>query len=102
MSFVLAMPTIGMASTVVLIQDEGRAVIVDPGMVSDRSKILEPLASLVDPAEVGDVVFSHHHPDHTVNAALFERARFHDFWAIYEADIWTDWAGRRIPALGPR
>ena len=71
------------ASTVVLIQDEGRAVIVDPGMVSDRSKILDPLASLgVDPAEVGDVVFSHHHPDHTLNAALFEGARFHDFWAI--------------------
>jgi glyoxylase-like metal-dependent hydrolase (beta-lactamase superfamily II) len=79
------------ASTVVLIQDEGQAVIVDPGMVSHRSKILEPLASLgVDPAEVGDVVFSHHHPDHTFNAALFEGARFHDFWAIYQADVWTD------------
>ena len=79
------------ASTVVLIQDEGRAVIVDPGMVSERSKILDPLAGLgVDPAEVGDVVFSHHHPDHTLNAALFERARFHDFWAIYERDTWTD------------
>jgi glyoxylase-like metal-dependent hydrolase (beta-lactamase superfamily II) len=79
------------ASTVVLIQDEGRAVVVDPGMVSHRSKILDPLAGLgVDPAEVGDVVFSHHHPDHTLHAALFERARFHDFWAIYEADTWTD------------
>jgi glyoxylase-like metal-dependent hydrolase (beta-lactamase superfamily II) len=79
------------ASTVVLIQDEGRAVIVDPGMVSDRSKILGPLANLgVEAADVGDVVFSHHHPDHTLNAALFERARFHDFWAIYEADTWTD------------
>ena len=79
------------ASTVVLIQDEGRAVVVDPGMVYDRSRILDPLASLgVDPAEVGDVVFSHHHPDHTLNAALFERARFHDFWAIYERDTWTD------------
>ena len=79
------------ASTVVLIQDEGRSIIVDPGMVSDRGKILDPLASLgVDPAEVGDVVFSHHHPDHTLNAALFERARFHDFWAIYQADTWTD------------
>ena len=79
------------ASTVVLIRDEGRAVVVDPGMVSDRGKILDPLAGLgVDPAEVGDVVFSHHHPDHTLNAALFERARFHDFWAIYERDTWTD------------
>jgi glyoxylase-like metal-dependent hydrolase (beta-lactamase superfamily II) len=79
------------ASTVVLIRDEGRAVVVDPGMVSDRRKILDPLTDLgVDPADVGDVVFSHHHPDHTLNAALFERARFHDFWAIYHGDTWTD------------
>ena len=79
------------ASTVALIQDEGRSVVVDPGMVSHRGKILDPLAELgVEPAEVGDVVFSHHHPDHTVNAALFEAARFHDVWAIYEADVWTD------------
>ena len=28
-----------------------------------------------------DVVFSHHHPDHTVNAALFPNARIHDHWA---------------------
>jgi glyoxylase-like metal-dependent hydrolase (beta-lactamase superfamily II) len=79
------------ASTVVLIQDEGRAIVVDPGMVADRSRILDPLSGLgVDPADVGDVVFSHHHPDHTLNAALFGSARFHDFWAIYEADTWTD------------
>src|SRR3954464_6572427 len=79
------------ASTVALIRDEGRAVVVDPGMVSRRSKILDPLAGLgVDPADVGDVVFSHPHPDHTLNAALFERARFHQFWAIYEADTWPD------------
>ena len=79
------------ASTVVLIRDEGRAVVVDPGMVSDRRRILDPLTDLgVEPADVGDVVFSHHHPDHTLNAALFERARFHDFWAIYEGDTWTD------------
>jgi glyoxylase-like metal-dependent hydrolase (beta-lactamase superfamily II) len=79
------------ASTVVLVQDEGQAFVVDPGMVSHRSKILDPLARLgVDPASVADVVFSHHHPDHTLNAALFESARFHDFWAIYQADTWTD------------
>ena len=79
------------ASTVVLIRDHGQSVVVDPGMVSHRGKILDPLAALaLDPADVGDVVFSHHHPDHTLNAALFARARFHDFWAIYEDDTWTD------------
>jgi glyoxylase-like metal-dependent hydrolase (beta-lactamase superfamily II) len=79
------------ASTVALIRDGDHAIVVDPGMVSDRRKILDPLAELgVAPGSVADVVFSHHHPDHTLNAALFERARFHDFWAIYERDTWTD------------
>ena len=79
------------ASTVVLIRDAGAAIVVDPGMVADRRLILDPLARLgVEPAEVTDVVFSHHHPDHTLNAALFERARFHDHWAIYQDDTWTD------------
>jgi glyoxylase-like metal-dependent hydrolase (beta-lactamase superfamily II) len=32
------------ASTVVLIRDEGTVIIVDPGMVADRSRILGPLA----------------------------------------------------------
>jgi len=79
------------ASTVVLIRDEGAVIVVDPGMVADRRRILDPLARLgVDPAVVTDVVLSHHHPDHTLNAALFERARVHDFWAIYQGDTWTD------------
>ena len=78
------------ASTVVLIRDGGAVIVVDPGMVASRRLILDPLAGLgVDPAEVTDVVFSHHHPDHTLNAALFERARVHDFWAVYHGDTWT-------------
>jgi glyoxylase-like metal-dependent hydrolase (beta-lactamase superfamily II) len=79
------------ASTVTLIRDEGAVIVVDPGMVAGREKILGPLAGLgVDPDQVSDVVFSHHHPDHTLNAALFGRARFHDHWAIYSGDVWTD------------
>ena len=36
------------------------------------------------------VVLTHHHPDHTLNAALFPNARFHDHWAIYQDDNWDD------------
>ncbi len=79
------------ASTVVLVRSGGAVVVVDPGMVASRRAILDPLRSLgVEPDEVTDVVFSHHHPDHTLNAALFARARFHDHWAIYQDDVWTD------------
>jgi glyoxylase-like metal-dependent hydrolase (beta-lactamase superfamily II) len=80
----------GVASTVGLIRDGALAVVVDPGMVRDRARILDPLAALgLRPEEVTDVVFSHHHPDHTINAALFPAARYHDHWAIYEGDTWT-------------
>ena len=79
------------ASTVVLVRDGGAVIVVDPGMVADRSAILDPLRALgVMADEVTDVVLSHHHPDHTINAALFASARVHDFWAVYENDEWTD------------
>jgi glyoxylase-like metal-dependent hydrolase (beta-lactamase superfamily II) len=79
------------ASTVVLVRDAGKVIVVDPGMVAHRDLILGPLRSLgVDPTQVSDVVFSHHHPDHTLNAALFPEAQFHDHWAIYKDDTWTD------------
>lgn len=78
------------ASTVSLVRDGDLYLVIDPGMVADRRLILDPLAALgVDPDDVTDVVFSHHHPDHTINAALFPRARYHDHWAIYEGDVWT-------------
>lgn len=79
------------ASTVVLVRDAAAVIVVDPGMVANRNVILDPLRALeVAPHEVTDVVFSHHHPDHTLNAALFPEARFHDHWAIYKDDLWID------------
>ena len=79
------------ASTVTLLRDGDAVVVVDPGMVARRSLILDPLADAgVSPDAVTDVVFSHHHPDHTLNAALFPNARFHDHWAIYQDDLWED------------
>jgi glyoxylase-like metal-dependent hydrolase (beta-lactamase superfamily II) len=79
------------ASTVSLVRDGDLCLVIDPGMVADRGLILDPLAALgVEPDDVTDVVFSHHHPDHTINAALFPRARYHDHWAIYEGDVWID------------
>lgn len=77
------------ASTVSVVVDGSRVVIIDPGMVADPSVILNPLDDLgIAPSDVTDVVFSHHHPDHTLNAALFPNARFHDHWAVYQGDIW--------------
>ena len=82
-------PVDRIASTVVFVRDGDVRVIIDPGMVPDPKCILEPMASLGEsPATITDVIFSHHHPDHTLNAALFAHARFHDHWAIYQGDGW--------------
>ena len=88
--------TDGVAGTVVLIVERDMIAVVDPGMVRHRTRILEPLAAAgYDPSDVTDVLLSHHHPDHTMNVALFESARVHDFQAIYRNDEWT-----RRPADG--
>jgi len=79
------------AGTVTLITDGDAVIIVDPGMVASREGLLAALAAHGPAAgDVTDVVFSHHHPDHTVNAALFPAARIHDHWAMYLGDRWMD------------
>jgi glyoxylase-like metal-dependent hydrolase (beta-lactamase superfamily II) len=77
-------------SSIVLVRDADALIVVDPGMVARRSLILDPLRELgVAPEAVTHVFLSHHHPDHTVNIALFPRARVHDHWAVYDGDLWT-------------
>lgn len=78
-------------STISLVRTGDVLVVVDPGFVSQRSDILDPMRALgVQPEAVTDIVFSHHHPDHTANAALFPEARIHDVMAIYHHDLWTE------------
>jgi glyoxylase-like metal-dependent hydrolase (beta-lactamase superfamily II) len=81
-------------SSIALVRDGEALIVVDPGMVARRSLILDPLAALgVAPEAVTHVFLSHHHPDHTVNIALFPNAEVVDFWARYRDDIWLDHDG---------
>ncbi len=76
-------------STVSFVRAGDVLVVIDPGLVPGRAAILDPLAALgVGPGDVTDVVISHHHPDHTLNVALFPNARLHDHWAWYRDDLW--------------
>jgi glyoxylase-like metal-dependent hydrolase (beta-lactamase superfamily II) len=83
------------ASTVSFVRDGNALIVIDPGMVWSReAAILEPLGVLgIAPRDVTDVVLSHHHPDHTMNAALFPNAEVVDFWARYRNDLWLDHPG---------
>lgn len=89
------------ASTCTLISDGDRHIVADPGLVADRRSILGPLEELgLSPEAITDVTISHHHPDHTVNVALFPNARVHDHWAVYEGDRWESRPAEGV-TLGP-
>jgi glyoxylase-like metal-dependent hydrolase (beta-lactamase superfamily II) len=82
------------ASSVTLVRDVDALIVADPGMVAQRRSILDPLAALgVAPEAVTHVFLSHHHPDHTLNVALFPNAEVVDFRARYRADEWLDHDG---------
>ena len=81
-------------SSVTLVRDGDALIVADPGLVASRSHILDPLAALgVRPEDVTHVFLSHHHPDHTMNVALFPNAEVVDFWARYRDDLWLDHDG---------
>lgn len=81
----------GVASSCSLIRDGDRTIVVDPGMAASPKAILGPLRALgLEPGDVTDVVLGHHHPDHTLNTALFPNASVHDHWATYRGTTWDD------------
>ena len=84
----------GVASSVSLVVDGDAVIVVDPGMVADRSLIVTPLAARgFAVGDVTHVVLTHHHPDHALNVALFPNAEVVDFWARYRGDQWLDHDG---------
>ena len=80
------------ASTCSLVRDGPVVLVVDPGPSPSQAAILDPLRALgLEPADVTDVVISHHHPDHPLNMALFPAARVHDHVAVYDFNgRWDD------------
>jgi len=79
------------ASTVALVQGKDSILIVDPGMVANKSLIKNSLKKHnVSVDAVTHVFISHHHPDHTINIGLFPNAEVIDFWAKYKNDVWED------------
>ena len=89
-----ATPADRVGSSVVLVRD-GDAI--DRGRPGDgRSALADPRSAgrpRHGPEAVTHVFLSHHHPDHTVNVALFPNAEVVDFWARYKDDLWLDHDG---------
>ncbi len=79
----------GVRSTCTLVRDGNFVAVIDPGLAPNPAALLDPLRALgLERESVNAVVLSHHHPDHTINAALFPDAAVHDHWAVYRGDAW--------------
>jgi glyoxylase-like metal-dependent hydrolase (beta-lactamase superfamily II) len=85
---------VSVGSSVSLIEDGDVVIVVDPGLVADRAAILHPLRAHGHmPEDVTHVVLTHHHPDHSLNVALFPNAEVVDAWGRYLGDQWLDHEG---------
>lgn len=61
----------------ILIQDEGKNILVDTGNSQDKIKILEALQKYgLKPKDINIVINTHFHADHVGCNYLFEKARF--------------------------
>jgi N-acyl homoserine lactone hydrolase len=83
-------------SGITLLRGDGRVVLVDTGGFGVRAPLAKALADRgIAPGDVTDVLLTHVHYDHAVNALLFPRAAL---W-IAEADL--EWARTREPGFDP-
>jgi glyoxylase-like metal-dependent hydrolase (beta-lactamase superfamily II) len=84
-------------SSVTLLRDGRRAMLVDSGLVDDGDRLLSALAAKgLGPGDVTEVIATHLHYDHCGNHLLFPRARYlvsavdfedtRGFLAAFEAD----------------
>lgn len=76
-------------SSVSLVTSGDAHIVIDPGLVPSKATIPDALQRLgLQVGDITDVVVSHHHPDHAVNAGIFPNAAVHDHWAVYRDDWW--------------
>src|SRR3989344_3729712 len=75
------------SSAIVLIQDEGKNILVDTGNPRDKEKIINALKKRkLKPEDIDIVIITHFHPDHMGCSYLFKKARF----IIQGVSFWDD------------
>lgn len=81
------------SSTITLIRDEAKNILVDTGNPQDKEKIVDALRKIkMKPRDVDIVVITHFHPDHMGCNYLFEKAKF----IIPGVAFWDDVFDRNI------
>jgi len=73
------------SSTVTLVRSNGKNIIIDPGC--NRNKLIKELSrNNLKTADIGFVLLTHGHTDHTLLAGIFENAKVLTSEEIYDND----------------
>jgi len=81
------------SSTVTLIEDSGKKILVDPGI--NKELLLRKLKGEgLSPDDIDIVFMTHYHPDHVFLASIFDKATVVDGDTIYEKDKETEYEGK--------
>lgn len=84
------------SSSVVLIQENGINIIIDPGM--DRKKLLKGLNEVgLSKDEMDYVILTHYHLDHSLLAGIFKEAKVLDDGIIYSFDGRMEEHEKKVP-----
>ena len=78
-------------SNIILVQDGGHNIIVDPGTLPDQNILVEKLrVEGLTPADIDIVYLTHSHLDHFRSLGLFPQAKILDYWGWWQGDVCTD------------
>lgn len=77
------------SSTVTLIIDDHKKILVDTGSLGTENLLLAALKeNKLTPDDIDYLIITHHHPDHVGNLALFKKSKIIDIWGGQQGDLY--------------
>ncbi len=73
------------SSTAVLIQENGKSIIIDPG-INRRKLLLALKKQKLETSNIDYVILTHYHLDHLLLAGIFENAKIYDNESVFSFD----------------
>jgi glyoxylase-like metal-dependent hydrolase (beta-lactamase superfamily II) len=78
--------------TITLVRDKNVIMVVDPGCLSNKNKLIQSLKNEgLTADDVNFVCLTHSHIDHYMNIGLFPNAKVLEYYGIWHRDTVEDW-----------
>jgi len=76
------------SSTVTLVQDDNKNIIIDTGTHNNRQKLIKALAKEnLEPEDINYVIITHAHTDHLENLGIFTQAQSMNVFELKKGDV---------------